>query len=62
MRRPSERGQATTEYMVVVGTTLGGLSLLFLPVVGGKSIFLMMVEVFDIYVRSFLSVVSLPVP
>jgi hypothetical protein len=55
----SQRGQALTEYVLIVGAL--GMAL-FLPVFDGKSIMLRMVEVFDIYLNSFHTVISLPVP
>lgn len=55
----SQRGQALTEYVMVV---FFGMLVLFAPFVGGKSIFLHLIDVFDIYLNSFHAVLALPVP
>ncbi len=59
-----QRGQAMTEYALIA---VLALATLFLPVVpdpngGNTSIFLLFVQVFDIYINSFHAVISLPVP
>jgi hypothetical protein len=59
MRRLCERGQAMTEYITIVGLTTG---LLFVPWLDGKSVFLLFVEAFNIYLKSFHNVICLPVP
>lgn len=64
-RRKKSRGQAMTEYALIAAAATGAL---FLPVVpradggGMTSIFLLFVEVFDIYIDSFHLVISMPVP
>lgn len=55
----NQRGQALTEY--VLATTFG-MMVLFTPFVGGKSIFLLLIEAFDIYLNSFHAVIALPIP
>lgn len=58
-RRKSERGQALTEYTLIVGLALGAL---FLPLFNGRSIILLLIDVFDIYINSFHQVITLPIP
>ncbi len=55
----AEHGQALTEYAIL---TFWLLVALFAPVFDGKSIMLRLVEVFDIYLDSFHTVIMLPVP
>ena len=57
--KKAERGQALTEYVLIVGL---GLAALFLPLFNGRSIFLLLIDVFDIYINSFHQVVTLPIP
>ncbi|MFC1611177.1 hypothetical protein ACFL6C_09470 [Myxococcota bacterium] len=63
--RQKDRGQAMTEYSLIAAAFAGAL---FLPVwpdpeSGGQtSTFLLFVKLFDIYINSFHSVISLPVP
>lgn len=60
-----QRGQAVTEYAAAVAF-LG--TVLFVPFVndpdgGGRlSIFMLFVKAFDIYINSFHSVITLPIP
>ena len=58
-KKQSERGQALTEYSLIVGLALGAL---FLPLFNGRSIFLLLIDVFDIYINSFHQVITLPIP
>ncbi|MDP7039577.1 MAG: hypothetical protein QGI45_10500 [Myxococcota bacterium] len=58
-RRKSEQGQALTEYALIVGLALGAL---FLPLFNGRSIILLLIDVFDIYINSFHQVITLPIP
>jgi hypothetical protein len=57
----NERGQAMVEYVVL---TFSAMLLLFVPwpFFGDKSLFLYFIEVFDIYLRSFHTVLALPIP
>ena len=48
-----------TEYTLAV-TFL--VLVLFTPWVGGKAPFLMLIDAFDVYLRSFHSVICLPIP
>jgi hypothetical protein len=63
--RPCERGQALTEYALLVAMVF---VLFFIPVfphpdTGERmSLFLLFVEVFDIYIDSFHTLIALPVP
>ncbi len=57
MRR--ERGQAMTEYTLAITFMV---LVLFTPWAGGKAPFLMFIDAFDIYLRSFHSVICLPIP
>jgi len=65
MKKIGQRGQALTEYALLVVLALG---ILFTPVFpdpqGGSrtSFFLLSVKVFDIYINSFHTVITLPVP
>lgn len=54
-------GQALSEYLVLVAF---GLILLFVPwpMFGDRSVIGLMLDAFDIYVDSFHSVLSMPVP
>jgi hypothetical protein len=61
MMRHRGRGQAMTEYLLIMSAWL--LVLFVLPWgPGGKSIFLTLVDYFDVYLNSFHSVLSLPIP
>ena len=61
----TQRGQGMVEYLVVVTALVG---VLLAPIVPGPnseefvSLVTLFVEVFDIYINSFHTVISLPVP
>ena len=63
--RRAERGQALLEYVIVVAALTG---VLFAPIIpspagaGFVSLLTLFVDVFDIYINSFHTVISLPVP
>ena len=62
---PSQRGQGMIEYVVVVMALVGVLSAPIIPNSNGDnfvSILTLFVEVFDIYMNSFHTVISLPIP
>jgi len=64
IRKP-ERGQALLEYIVVVAALVGVVSAPIVPsphADGFVSLLTLFVDVFDIYINSFHTVVSLPVP
>ena len=60
-----QRGQAMVEYAVITAALAAAL---FLPVFprpdggGSASLLMLFVEVFDIYMNSFHSVIALPIP
>ena len=61
----SQRGQGMLEYVVVVMALLGVMSAPIVPNPNGGnfvSLLTLFVEVFDIYINSFHTVVSLPIP
>ena len=61
----SQRGQGMIEYVVVVMALIGVLSAPIIPNSNGDnfvSILTLFVEVFDIYMNSFHTVISLPIP
>lgn len=53
------RGQAMTEYVLLVGVLILAL---FTPWMGGHSPFLLFVDNFNIYLKSFHAVITLPIP
>ena len=59
MHAARERGQATLEYGVIVWALVLAL---FLPLFDGRSVLVLFVEVFDIYINSFHFVIGLPIP
>ena len=59
LRKKGEQGQALTEYSLIVGLAIGAL---FLPLFNGRSIILLLIDVFDIYINSFHQVITLPIP
>ncbi len=64
-RPKRSRGQALTEYALIAFFAAGALFVPILPSAqggGNTSVFLLFVEVFDIYINSFHLVVSMPVP
>lgn len=61
----SQRGQGMLEYVVVVMALIGVMSAPIVPNPNGEdfvSVLTLFVEVFDIYINSFHTVVSLPIP
>ncbi len=62
-----ERGQAMVEYAMLTAFVFALFFVPYLPnqapgASGGMSLFLYFVQVFDIYINSFHTVVTLPVP
>ena len=60
-----ERGQAVTEYAVAVSVLAGVFFLPWLTLPGESerlSIFMLFVRAFDIYINSFHTVITLPIP
>ena len=59
-----ERGQALTEYTLLCGLLLAALFVPFFPAPQGGfvSVFELSIQAFDIYIRSFHSVLMLPIP
>ena len=61
----SQRGQALTEYAIVVSVLAAAL---FMPVFphpdSGErlSVFMLFIELFDIYINSFHAVITMPIP
>ena len=61
----SQRGQGMIEYLVVVMALVGVMAAPIVPNPNGPnfvSLLTLFVEVFDIYINSFHTVVSLPIP
>ena len=61
----SQRGQGMLEYVVVVMALIGVMSAPIVPNPNGEnfvSLLTLFVEVFDFYMNSFHTVVSLPIP
>ena len=62
-RRTPQRGQAATEYVAVVGVLAFGLFTPFFRLDGERySVFMMFFEAFEIYINSFHTVITLPIP
>jgi hypothetical protein len=59
-----ERGQALTEYALLCGLLFATLFVPFFPAPQGGlvSVFELSIQAFDIYIRSFHSVLMLPIP
>jgi hypothetical protein len=67
VQRAAERGQSMTEYVLLVGVLMMALflpnPLLRHPDTGqAMSVFMLLIEVFDIYINSFHAVVTMPIP
>ena len=65
MKRRRQRGQAMTEYVILVAMLA---AMLFVPAWprpdggGSVSIFMWFIEAFDIYINSFHTVITMPIP
>ena len=60
-----ERGQGMVEYLVVVMALIGVMAAPIVPNPNGDnfvSVLTLFVDVFDIYMNSFHTVISLPIP
>jgi hypothetical protein len=59
-----QRGQALTEYALLCSLLIAALFVPFFPAPQGglESVFELSIQAFDIYIRSFHSVLMLPIP
>lgn len=64
MRRRGQRGQALAEYALVLAFMLAFVFTPMLPHPDGGtvSLFFLFIEAFDIYINSFHTVITLPIP
>jgi len=61
--RKRQRGQAVTEYVVVIFVLAFGLFTPFFSLDGERySVYMMFFEAFEIYINSFHTVITLPIP
>ncbi len=61
----SERGQAVTEYALLAGALSVALFMPFFPDPAGSgnlSVMMLFIRAFDIYINSFHTVITLPIP